>query len=79
MKGIPIGLEAASRDHTLVGPFWEEFRESRSCSRDTYPESYITKYTIIRRLKMFTFCAEAGNLRVAKAEVEREDAVLVQG
>jgi len=25
-------------------------RESRRCSRDTYPESYITKYTRIRRL-----------------------------
>ena len=23
---------------------WEGFRESRSCSRDTYPESYITDY-----------------------------------
>ena len=23
--------------------------ESRRCSRDTYPESYITKYTSIRR------------------------------
>jgi len=25
-------------------------RESRRCSRDTYPEAYITKYTSIRRL-----------------------------
>ena len=24
---------------------WEGFRESRRCSRDTYPESYITEYT----------------------------------
>jgi len=29
---------------------WEGCRESRRCSRDTYPESYITKYTSIRRL-----------------------------
>jgi len=29
----------------------EGYRESRRCSRDTYPESYITKYTSIRRLK----------------------------
>jgi len=28
---------------------WEGYRESRRCSRDTYPESYITKYTCIRR------------------------------
>jgi len=27
----------------------EGYRESRRCSRDTYPESYITKYTSIRR------------------------------
>ena len=26
---------------------WEEFRESRRCSRDTYPESYITEYTFV--------------------------------
>ena len=31
-------------------PLWEGCRESRRCSRDTYPESYITKYTGIRRL-----------------------------
>jgi len=28
---------------------WEGYRESRRCSRDTYPESYITKYTCTRR------------------------------
>ena len=32
-------------DSGLVG-----YRESRRCSRDTYPESYITKYTRIPRL-----------------------------
>ena len=30
-------------------PLWEGYRESRRCSRDTYPESYITEYTSIRR------------------------------
>ena len=34
----------------FAGPLWEGYRESRRCSRDTYPESYITKYTSIRRL-----------------------------
>jgi hypothetical protein len=34
---------------TFVGPLREGCRESRKCSRDTYPESYITKYTGIRR------------------------------
>ena len=31
----------------LIG--WEGYHESRRCSRDTYPETYITKYTSIRR------------------------------
>ena len=35
---------------TLVGPLLEGYHESRRCSKDTYPESYITKYTSIRRL-----------------------------
>jgi len=39
-----------SRVHTLAGPLWEGYRESRICSRDTYPESYIPKYTSIRRI-----------------------------
>ena len=36
-------------DSGLVGStdFWKGFRESRRCSRDTYPESYITKYTLV--------------------------------
>ena len=25
--------------------FWERHRDSRRCSRDTYPESHITEYT----------------------------------
>ena len=33
----------------LVGPLWEGYRVSRRCSRDTYPESYITKYASMRR------------------------------
>jgi len=36
-------------DRLTVGWLWEGCRESRTCSRDTYPESYITKYTSIRR------------------------------
>ena len=28
---------------------WEGYCEGRRCPRDTYPESYITKYTSIRR------------------------------
>ena len=29
---------------------WEGYHDSRRCSRNTYPESYITKYTCIRGL-----------------------------
>ena len=32
---------------------WEGYHESRRFSRDTYPESYITKYTSVRRAKTF--------------------------
>ena len=43
-----MGLAArASRDHTLAGFLWKGFRESRRCSRDTYPESYSTEYVPI--------------------------------
>ena len=35
----------------LSNPLWEGNRESRRCSRDTYPESNTTKYTSIRRKK----------------------------
>ena len=32
---------------TLVVWQWEGFREGRRCSRDTYPESYITECILI--------------------------------
>ena len=32
------------------GSLWEEYHESRICSRDTYPESYITKYTTYTKM-----------------------------
>ena len=31
---------------------WEGCRENKRCPRDTYPESYITKYTSIRRKRI---------------------------
>ena len=31
---------------------WEGYHESKRYSRDTYPESYFTKYTSIRRLQV---------------------------
>jgi len=35
--------------------FWEGFRESRRCSRDTYPESYITEYTQYTKIRICGF------------------------
>ena len=35
----------------MITQSWLAYRESRRCSRDTYPASYITKYTSIRRFK----------------------------
>ena len=35
-------------DRLKVGWIMEGYRESRRCSRDTYSESHITKYTSIR-------------------------------
>ena len=40
---------ASSKRETLL----EGCRESRRCARDTFPESYITKYTSKRRLSRF--------------------------
>ena len=45
-----LGLKAhASRDHALAEPLWEGCRENNRCSRHTYTESYISKYTSIPR------------------------------
>jgi len=38
-----------NRGRTLSGPLWAGYRESRRCSRDTYPGLHITKYASIRR------------------------------
>ena len=35
----------AMREYDFLSVCWEGFRESRRCSGDTYPESYITEYT----------------------------------
>ena len=43
-----------------MGPVWEGCRESRRCSRDTYPESYTTKYTSIRRLHRWGAAIDRG-------------------
>ena len=39
-----------SMDRLRAGWLTEGYHESRRCSRDTYLESYTTKYTSIRRL-----------------------------
>jgi len=45
-----------------LGVVWEGYHESRRCSRDTYPESYTTKYTSIR---IFLRRLGPGNLTTA--------------
>ena len=55
IKPANATLEEGGRAGTLPSVFrvdrlWEGYHESRRCSRDTYPESYITQYTSIRSL-----------------------------
>ena len=47
-KSTPPPLRASPQP---IRSLSEGYHESRRCSRDTYPESYITKYTSIRRKK----------------------------
>ena len=35
---LRVGWLNASRDHTLVGPLWERYHDSKRYVRDTYPE-----------------------------------------
>ena len=53
LKLIDSGLVGSTDFHSSHPqghePLWEGYHESRRCTRDTYPESYITKYTSIRR------------------------------
>ena len=46
-------------DSGLVGSTdWERYHNSRRCSRGTYPESYITKYTSVRRYRAAVDCLD---------------------
>ena len=42
-------IQGKSRLCRVIESLWEGCRESRRCSRDTYPESYITEYLGMRR------------------------------
>jgi len=50
--GLKLGAGFRVGDGLRVGWLngWERYLASRTCSRDTYPQSYTTKYTSIRRL-----------------------------
>jgi len=48
-KSVNFGTDRRLRVHTLVGPLREGYHEGRRCSRNTHPESYITKYTKNKR------------------------------
>ena len=47
-------LQPSCFTKSCVTNLWEGYHERRRCSRDTYPESCITKYTSIRRNKSQT-------------------------
>ena len=55
VRCVPVN-SFTSVDRLRVGWLngWEGCRESRRYSRDTFPESYITKYTSIRRINTHT-------------------------
>jgi hypothetical protein len=44
-------------------PLWEGCHEHRRYSRDTYPESYITEYTSIRRRMGVDYAGDIGGVR----------------
>ena len=48
-KQISIGQKGPNVARGFAGRGSHESHESRRCSRDTYPESYITRYTSIRK------------------------------
>ena len=43
----------------VVTPRRQGYHESRRCSKDTWPESYITKSTSIRRYMLTCWCWQA--------------------
>ena len=68
-------------DSGLVGPLWEGYHESRRCSRDTSPESYITKHTSIprfhlKRLSIENFLAMKFSTRFPKYYWSRSGCVV---
>ena len=70
-------------DSGLVGSTdWEGYHESRRCSRDTYPESYITEYTLVYEDKrrfpqagdrtLEDVIEKVGNVQVSAQRAQRE-------
>ena len=53
LSEVVIFQDVSVRDRLRVGWRWEGYCESRRCSRDTHPESYITEYTMVYEEKMF--------------------------
>ena len=44
---VSLNSRLERNDRLSVGWLWEGYRESRRSSRDTYPESYISEYTLV--------------------------------
>jgi len=55
----------------MIDSGWEGYHESRRCSRDTYPESDITKYTSIRRLR-FRFRVRFRVWKLQKTHIQKQ-------
>jgi hypothetical protein len=54
-----------------VNRLWKGSRESRRCSRDTYPETYITTYTSIKKKDGPTSDQLAGNKQSTESHISR--------
>ena len=58
---------------------WEGYHESRRCSRDTYPESHITKYTSIQVLHTWILLAIVKQCLVQMGRKDGQDLKAVEG
>ena len=62
----------------LTSWVWEGYHKSKRCSRDTYPESYVIKYTSIRRLKIAWKRAQARQTGETNQTVVERERILIE-
>ena len=68
---IDSGFVGSTDVHSSLPQGHEGYHESRRCSRDTYPESYITKSTSIREKKQLGRAKLARATRLRQRSVQR--------